>query len=58
MSEFNKPTNPPPFKDQQEFYDWLRNNVIEEVAIEIEKMTGFGKDTISSFAICIREMKK
>lgn len=35
-----------------------RNNVIEEVAQHIEKLTGFGQDTISSFAIYIREMKK
>ena len=36
----------------------LRNDVIEEVAQHIEKLTGFGQDTISSFAIYIREMKK
>ena len=35
-----------------------RSEVIEEVAQHIEKMTGFGQDTISSFAIYIREMKK
>ena len=35
-----------------------RNDVIEEVAQHIEKLTGFGQDTISSFAIYIREMKK
>lgn len=35
-----------------------RNLVIEEVAQHIEKLTGFGQDTISSFAIYIREMKK
>jgi hypothetical protein len=45
-------------KSQQEFYDELRNGVIEEVAQHIEKLTGFGPDTISSFAIYIREMKK
>jgi hypothetical protein len=45
-------------KTQQEFYDELRNGVIEEVAQHIEKMRGFGNDTISSFAIYIREMKK
>ena len=45
-------------KTQQEFYDELRNGVIEEVARHIEKLTGFGQDTISSFAIYIREMKK
>ena len=41
-----------------EILDKHRNQVIEEVAREIEKMTGFGQDTISSFAIYIREMKK
>ena len=35
-----------------------RNVVIEEVALEVEKLTGFGKDTIDSLAIYIREMKK
>jgi len=35
-----------------------RAQVIEEVAQHIEKMTGFGQDTISSFAIYIRGMKK
>ena len=45
-------------KTQQEFYDELRNGVIEEVAQHIEKMKVFGNDTISSFAIYIRRMKK
>jgi hypothetical protein len=45
-------------KTQQEFYDELRNGVIEEVAREIEKMKIFGNDTISSFAIYIRGMKR
>ena len=35
-----------------------RNDVIEEVAQHIEKMTGFGQDTVCSMAIYIREMKK
>jgi len=35
-----------------------RDQVIEEVAQHIEKMTGFGQDTISSLAIYIRGMKK
>jgi len=34
-----------------------RNQVIEEVAVAIERMESFGKDTISSFAIYIRSMK-
>jgi len=45
-------------KTQQEFYDELRNGVIEEVAVAVERMKGFGQDTISSFAIFIRGMKK
>lgn len=55
MSDFNKPTNP---KTQQQFYDELRNKVIEEIAVEIERMKVFGNDTLSSFAIFIRGMKK
>jgi hypothetical protein len=47
-----------PWMTQQEVYDELRNGVIEEVAQHIEKLTGFGQDTISSFAIYIRGMKK
>jgi len=35
-----------------------RNQVIEEVAQEIEKLKGFGEDTIASFTIYIRNMKK
>lgn len=35
-----------------------RNIVIEEVAVAIERMESFGKDTISSFAIYIRSMKE
>ena len=58
MSEFNKPTVLPEPKTQQQFYDELRNGVIEEVAKEIEKMKIFGNDTLSSFAIYIRNMKK
>ena len=34
-----------------------RNIVIEEVAVEVEKLTGFGKDTIDSLTIYIRNMK-
>jgi CHASE3 domain sensor protein len=34
-----------------------RDQVIEEVAKEIEKLTGFGKDTIDSLTIYIRNMK-
>ena len=58
MSKFNEPTVLPEPKTQQQFYDKLRNGVIEEVAMSIERMRGFGGDTISSFAVFIREMKK
>jgi len=34
-----------------------RAQVIEEVAQHIEKMTGFGQDTVNSFAIYIRSLK-
>ena len=47
-----------PIKTQQEVYDELRNDILEQVAVEIEKMQGFGKDTLSSFGIFIRGMKK
>ena len=36
----------------------IRNDANEEVAKEIEKMTSFGNDTIGSFAVYIRSMKK
>jgi len=45
-------------KSAQEFYDELRNGVIEEVAKEIEKIKGFGIDTIDSLSIYIRNMKR
>ena len=35
-----------------------RNDAIEEVAKEIEKMIVFGKDTIDSFTVVIRGMKR
>jgi hypothetical protein len=34
-----------------------RNEVLEEVAREIEKMKAFGPDTVASFASYIRDMK-
>ena len=46
------------YKTQQEVYDELRNHILEQVAVEVEKMKGFGNDTLSSFAIYIRRMKK
>jgi len=48
----------PEYKTQQQVYDELRNDILEQVAVEIEKMQGFGKDTLSSFSIFIRGMKK
>ena len=45
-------------KTQQQVYDELRNGVIEEVAMAIERMRGFSSDTISSFATYVRWMKK
>ena len=35
----------------------IRNETIEEVAKEIEKMTVFGKDTLDSFTVVIRNLK-
>jgi len=72
MSNFNKPTKETVMqqldkleadvadlkaKTQQEFYDELRNNIIEEVAARVERLAGFGRDTMDSFALYIREMK-
>jgi len=34
-----------------------RNQVLEEVAAEIQKMTAFGQDTLDSFSVYIRNMK-
>jgi len=36
----------------------MRNATLEEVAKEIEKMKAFGPDTIASFAVHIRNMKR
>ena len=47
-----------PAKTQQQFYDELRNGVIEEVALSIQRFTGFGQDTIDSLTIHIRSLKK
>jgi hypothetical protein len=40
------------------FRQVVRNEALEEVAKEIEKMTAFGNDTIASFAVYIRSMKR
>jgi hypothetical protein len=47
-----------PAKTQQQFYDELRNSVIEEVALAMQRMTGFGQDTLDSITIYIRGLKK
>jgi hypothetical protein len=36
----------------------IRNDTLDEVAKEIEKMTMFGQDTTSSFATYVRMMKR
>ena len=41
-----------------EISEKIRNDAIEEVATEIEKMKVFGRDTIDSFAVYIRNMKR
>ena len=44
---------------QKTLKPWVdRNEVIEEVAKEIEKMEAFGPDTTASFAAYIRNMKR
>lgn len=42
----------------QTFKQVVRNETLEEVAREIEKMTAFGNDTIASFAAYIRGLKR
>ena len=36
----------------------IRNDTLEEVAKEIEKMKALGQDTTGSFAVYIRSMKR
>lgn len=36
----------------------IRNDTLEEVAREIEKMKVFGSDTLGSFTVVIRGMKR
>jgi len=40
------------------YENYKRNEVLEEVAQEIEKFKGFGEDTIASFTVYIRGMKR
>ena len=42
----------------QTFKQVVRNETLEEVAREIEKMAAFGNDTIASFTVYIRGMKR
>ena len=44
--------------DRNEVTEKIRNLVLEEVAKEIEKMKAFGPDTIGSFSVYIRDMKR
>ncbi len=41
-----------------EVYEKIRNDTLEEVAIEFEKMKVFEADTMASIAINIRSMKR
>ena len=43
---------------EKTFHQVVRNETLEEVAREIEKMKAFGQDTIASFAVHIRGMKR
>jgi len=47
-----------PHQDIDPYTTKVRNQTLEDVAQKIEKMQGFGQDTISSFTILIRGMKK
>ena len=42
----------------QTFKQVVRNETLEEVAREIEKMKAFEKDTMASFAAYVRGMKR
>ena len=44
-------------RQSNEIVEKIRNDTLEEVAKEIEKFDMFGKDTISSFTVVIRNMK-
>ena len=41
-----------------EVYEKIRNDTLEEVAIEFEKMKVFEADTMASIAVNIRGMKR
>ena len=42
----------------QTFKQVVRNETLEEIAREIEKMKAFEKDTMASFAAFVRGMKR
>ncbi len=44
-------------KQVNEVYEKIRNNTLEEVAQEFDKMKSFG-DTSASFAVFVRGMKR
>ena len=44
--------------DRNDVTEKIRNLVLEEVAKEIETIKAFGPDTISSFTVHIRNMKR
>ena len=44
-------------KWRKESLNPYRDQVIEEIAQHVQKMTVFGKDTVDSFAIYIRSLK-
>jgi hypothetical protein len=46
-----------PARDLNPYRTLVRNETIEEVAQRIEKLQGFGQDTIDSFVIWIKGMK-
>jgi len=45
-------------KTQEDFYNELRNQVIQEVADWVHTMPAFGQDTLDSFHIRIMGMKR
>jgi hypothetical protein len=45
-------------QDREKLLNMDRNKVIEEVAQHIERLTGFGQDTIDGLVIYIRALKK
>jgi len=62
MSTFNKPRTTPKTKQQlaDEHYKMAWNSALEMAAYRIEHdfLKSFGKDTLASIAIYLREMKK